>query len=360
MNMTGPDFDRLLTAFRPTGTANLSKPNRMPFYEYFHDNEVVAAIMGEAVPSVKLSSPRELLEAYFRQRVNFMQRLGYDYVQCTIGPELTIQRLKGDDSAQLPRAKREWVDDNHGVIETWADFEAYPWPDLSSISLRPLEVCASQLVDGMKIVANPPGGVLENVMWLMGYMPMSYALVDQPGLVEAMFERCGEMIFKAVEIEAQSDAVGAVMLADDLGFRTGTLVHPDLLRKHCFPWYKKMAEVVHSHGKPFGLHACGNVSQVIEDLINVPFDAKHSFEDVIMPVTEFKRRYGSRIGVLGGIDVHLLASATEDEVRKYTRRVIEECAPGGGWALGSGNSLANYIPIKNFMAMLSAGAALSA
>lgn len=330
-------------------------PDRVPFYEYFHDNEVVAAVMGEPVPPAKLSSPRDLLEAYYRQRVKFMQRLGYDYVGCTVGAELKMERLKGDDSAHLSRGKREWVNDTNGVIETWADFEAYPWPDPASISTRSLEACASQLVDGMKIVANPPGGVLENVMWLMGYMPMSYALVDQPGLVEAMFAKCGELIYKAVEIEVQSDAVGAVMLADDLGFRTGTLVSPTLLREHCFPWYKKMAEVVHAHGKPFGLHACGNLSQVIEDLIDVPFDAKHSYEDVIMPVAEFKRRYGSRIGVLGGVDVHLLASASEEEVRKYTRKTIEECKPGGGWALGSGNSLANYIPVPNFMAMLDEG-----
>jgi uroporphyrinogen decarboxylase len=349
-NHPQPDFDRLLTVFRRDRL-----PDRVPFYEYFHDNEVVAAVMGDPVPRARLSSPQDVLEAYFRQRVAFMQRLGYDYVTCTVGAELTMERLRTDDSAQLSRGKREWVDDSHGVIETWADFEAYPWPDPANISQRTLEVCSAQLVDGMKIVANPPGGVLENVMWLMGYIPMAYALVDQPGLVEAMFERCGELIFKAIEIEAQSEDVGAIMLADDLGFRTGTLIHPDLLRKHCFPWYQKMAEVAHAHGKPFGLHCCGNISQVIEDIIQTPFDAKHSFEDVIMPVAEFQRRYGSRIGVLGGVDVHLLASGSEDEVRRYTRKVIEDCMPAGGWALGSGNSLANYIPLQNFMAMLDEG-----
>jgi uroporphyrinogen decarboxylase len=116
-----------------------------------------------------------------------------------------------------------------------------------------------------------------------------------------------------------------------------------------------MAEVVHAHGKPFGLHCCGNVDTIIEDLLAVPFDAKHSYEDVIMPVAEFKRRYGARTGVLGGVDVHVLASGSEEQVRAYTRRVIEECKPGGGWALGSGNSLANYIPVRNFLAMLDEG-----
>ena len=58
---------------------------------------------------------------------------------------------------------------------------------------------------------------------------------------------------------------------------------------------------------------------------------------------------------LGGIDVGVLARATEEEVRQYTRRVLEQCAPGGGYALGSGNSVANYVPVRNFLAMLEVG-----
>jgi uroporphyrinogen decarboxylase len=350
MEYPSPDFNRLLSVFQRDRL-----PDRVPFYEYFHDNEIVSAVLGEPVIGPELDAPRALVEPYYRQRVEFMHRLGYDYVGCMIGPRFSIERLETADTAELARGKRSWVDESHGVIETWADYEAYPWPAPGDFSTAPLEVCGALLPDGMKIVANPPGGVLENVMWLMGYTPMAYALVDQPGLVEAMFERCGQLILAAVEVEAQDPAVGAVMLADDLGFKTGPLVQPALLREHCFPWYRKMAAVVHAHGKPFGLHCCGNVDTIIEDLLDVPFDAKHSFEDVIMPVGEFKRRYSGRTGVLGGIDIHLLASGSEAQVRAYTRRVIEECKPGGGWALGSGNSLANFIPLANFLAMLDEG-----
>ena len=39
----------------------------------------------------------------------------------------------------------------------------------------------------------------------------------------------------------------------------------------------------------------------------------------------------------------------------FTRLLVERCAPGGGWALGSGNSVANYVPVDNFLAMLEEG-----
>ena len=74
-----------------------------------------------------------------------------------------------------------------------------------------------------------------------------------------------------------------------------------------------------------------------------------------MPVAEAKRKYGKRIAILGGVDVDFLARHAEEEVRKYVCRVLGECAPGGGYALGSGNSVANYIPVENYLAMLDEG-----
>ena len=150
--------------------------------------------------------------------------------------------------------------------------------------------------------------------------------------------------------------VGALWLNDDLGFKTQTMISPADLRAFVFPWHKRLVEYAHAHGKPVILHACGNLKEVMDDLIDdVGIDAKHSFEDIIQPVTEAKRQYGARVALIGGIDVDVLARCTEEEVRRYTRRVIEECAPGGGWALGSGNSVANYIPVRNFLAMLDEG-----
>ena len=95
----------------------------------------------------------------------------------------------------------------------------------------------------------------------------------------------------------------------------------------------------------------------MEDLIeDVKIDAKHSFEDAIMPVSEFKKEYGDRIAVLGGVDVGKLRHLKEKELHQYVRDILDKCMPGGGYALGSGNSIINYLPIENYLAMLDEGA----
>ena len=50
-----------------------------------------------------------------------------------------------------------------------------------------------------------------------------------------------------------------------------------------------------------------------------------------------------------------LPTMSPDEVRTHTRFLIEKCAPGGGWALGSGNSIPAYVPVQNLLAMLDEG-----
>ncbi|MCZ7546405.1 MAG: uroporphyrinogen decarboxylase family protein [Anaerolineae bacterium] len=114
--------------------------------------------------------------------------------------------------------------------------------------------------------------------------------------------------------------------------------------------------MAHARGKVYILHACGNLEAVMDDLIDdVGIDAKHSFEDAIMPVADFKAKYGDRIAVVGGIDIDFLCRATEDAVRARVRETLDACMPGGGYVLGSGNSVTNYIPVRNFVAMVDEG-----
>ena len=145
-------------------------------------------------------------------------------------------------------------------------------------------------------------------------------------------------------------------ITDDLGYKTSTMIAPDTIRRYIIPWHKKMADIAHEHDMPALLHCCGNLEKVMDDIIDVcGMDAKHSFEDVIMPIEQAKAKYGDRIALLGGVDVDFLVNASADDVRKRTREVLERCMPNGGYALGTGNSVANYIPVPNYIAMLETG-----
>ncbi len=334
-----PDFTRLRAVLLREG-----EPDELPFYELFVDREVQSALLGKLV-----RTPVDTIEFYYRA--------GYDYVPSWPDiPALAVPTRDTADTAELQRdGGRQWAEEERGPIANWADFAAYPWPSPRDLTFHAIEEMARHLPHGMKLIGQV-GGILEQATALMGYTAFCYALADQPDLVEAIFARVGELYTVIYEGLAARPEIGAVVISDDMGFKTQTLISPAALRRYVFPWHRRFAEIAHAHDKPVILHSCGMLDQVMDDLIDdVRIDAKHSFEDVILPVVEAKRRYGHRIALLGGVDMDRLCRGSESELRAYVADIIAHNAPGGGWALGSGNTIANYVPLRNYLAMLDEG-----
>lgn len=347
-----PDYRRLLKTIRRCGD-----PQRVPFLELFADREVISAVLDEPmVPRGAQTTDRQALEAMVEQEIRFWHSLGYDALW--LGPIIDLPgrcRLEVEDTAGLPRDKRRWMEEKSGVIACWKDFDCYPWPKARDADTYPIEYAARRMPEGMGILAEVYGP-LETAMELMGYQTLSLALYDQPELVAAVFKGIAEFCVPLARTLVQMDRVVGLWMGDDMGFKTSTLISPDHLRKFVLPVQERVAAIAHEYGKPFLLHSCGSLSPVMDDLIDrVGIDAKHSFEDVIEPVEAYLARYGNRVAVIGGIDVDLLARGSEEQVRVRTREVLHACAPSGGYILGSGNSIANYIPVRNFLAMVDEG-----
>ena len=151
------------------------------------------------------------------------------------------------------------------------------------------------------------------------------------------------------------DLFAVCRFGDDLGFKSSTLLVPEDIRTLVVPQYRRIVDLVHSAGKPFLLHSCGRIFEVMDDLIvGARIDAKHSNEDQIAPFALWIERYGERIGLFGGVDMDVLCRCSEAEVRDYTRKVIAGSRGQRGFALGSGNAIPDYVPASGYLAMVEA------
>jgi len=331
-----PDFERFLQAVLRRG-----EPDRVPFAELGADREVMEAV---------LEGPADSVE----QQVRFWHALGYDYVSVKARPPWVRLRDRALDPAALPHAQREWVNTHATAYTTRAEFEQFPWPRPEQVDYADVETAIRTVPDGMGVVGRT-SGVLENSMFTLGFQGFSYMLADDPDLARDTVDTVGALLLDVVETLASMDGVGAIFFGEDMGFKTATMISPAALRQLVFPWHRKIVAAAHARGKPILLHSCGNVKAIMDDILATGWDARHSYEDLIQPITEAKALYGHRIAVLGGIDMDLLGRGSEAAVRARVREVVEACAPGGGFALGTGNTVANYIPIANYLAMLDEG-----
>jgi uroporphyrinogen decarboxylase len=343
LSQPAPDCERFIRAVTTD-----YQPPRPPLVEYIVDRAVmqpVLEMMGRKW--VTPGADPESQQAHWDNFIAFWHGTGYDFVRLEL-------------SMAFPRASREggvrgrsFAETGRGPIGSREDFDRYPWPRPADADFFAYEYIAEHLPEGMGLIANHAGGVFEHLSLLMGYETLCLSLYDQPELVEAVANRLGELMLEYYRRLLELPRLIAVFPGDDMGFRSGTLIAPEHLRKLALPWHRRFARLTHQAGLPYLLHSCGNVAEIMDDLIDeVGIDAKHSFEDAVTPAAEAKRRWGDRIGILGGVDVDKLTRLSPSELRRYVRGLIDACAPGGRFAVGSGNSIPDYIPPINYLTMI--------
>ncbi len=335
MKKTDPNFDR----FRAAVTRD-HLPDRLPVCEIEIDMEIMDAFLGRSVASVK-------------DYAEFWRRAGYDYALLfVLGQPLPdhFHQFKIGQKTQSESLSSSTFDVNMGVKDQ-KTFEKYPWIGPEEVFYDDVDAIREYLPDGMKLVVNQ--GPLFSGMWrVMGLEAFAIACYENPDLIRAVAEKMGELCVNIAENILQRDWVGAYWMGDDMAYTTSLMVSPDFLRTYVFPYYKRIGDLCRRYEKPFLLHSDGDNTEVFEDFIECGVAAMHPNEPTSVDVVGLKKEYGDRLGFLGALDVDLLTRGTVEDVVKATRYLIENAATGGGYALGSGNSITRHVPLGNYKAML--------
>ncbi len=332
-----PDFENLLKVIKG------KIPGRPTLFEFFMNDRVIEKLTGEKEDNSTKFAP-------FKRFIKAFKNAGYDYTTISAWRTNTLTFTKGE------MAKKASHSLNSGnVITDRPSFDDYQWPDPGQGDYDLYYQLKDYLPDGMKLIASSNGGVLENVIDLVGFENLSLLYMMDEELTTEIFDAVGSRLLRFYEIVAPVETIGACIVNDDWGFKNQTMFHPDFLRRWVFPWHKKMVAAIHKAGKPAILHSCGQLKAVMDDVIDdMNYDAKHSFEDQITPVEEAIKLWGKRIAILGGVDMDFLARNTPEAIVERSKTLLEIQKNRGGYALGSGNSIPEYIPDENYLAMISA------
>lgn len=325
---------------------NNRRPARLPVYEHIISPKIMEQVLGVQFADLIEGGPSDQKE-FFRQYGRFFQEMTYD----TVSFEVTITDLLPGHGAILGGKP--------GPIQNRADWQKYPWDQLAELYWEKADpqfkALVKNLPDGMKALGGVGNGVFEISEDLVGFQYLAYVQADDPELLADLYRKIGDLMVEiwTVFLERYADAFAICRFGDDLGFKTSTLVSPKVIRQHILPQYKRVMDLIKSAGKPFLWHSCGKIFAIMDDVIALGINAKHSNEDIIAPFDQWISFYSDRIGLLGGIDVDLLCQRKPveivDEVFEKGRRFR---AAARGYALGSGNSIPDYVPVEGYLAMI--------
>ncbi len=338
--MSDPDFNRLLKTLRG------GQADRVPLLELIVDPELKAAFLGRPIQTVA-------------DDIAFWHAAGYDCA--TVYPDApTIwfyDESRSDtvrDDAYTATGTRRWASEGEGLIKDWADLERHPLPALDEVSFAYFENAPRFLPPGMGLIG-AWGDIFTYAWEAMGFEAFAFALHERPDFVAHLFQQLGGLAVQICEALLSYDAVKALWFSDDLAYSTGFLVSPRVYRQHLFPWLRQIGDLCRRAGRPFLFHSDGVLWDVMDDLAACGVCALQPIEPAAMDIREVKRRYGDVFCLIGNVDVDLLTRATPEAVREAVRWLLREVAPGGGYCLGSGNTVPNYASVENYRAMIDEG-----
>jgi uroporphyrinogen decarboxylase len=289
-----------------------------------------------------------------QDEVDFWYKAGYDYIK--LQPKADFNPMKiglGDNVSYNDDGTifRKWASENKGVISNFDDFEKYTFPSISDFDYSNFEKVKSLLPEGMGVVGQY-GDIFTMTWEMMGFESFSLALFEDEELINSLNDRLGNLVLSMFEYFAQSNVVDAIWYSDDIAYSNALMVSPQVLDKYLFSWLKKIGNLAKRYNKPLIYHTDGILFDVMDRIIDCGVNALHPIEPKAMNIAEVKKRYGNQLCLIGNIDVDLLSRGTTTEIRDNVYKNVEEVGKDGGYCVGSGNSIPEYVKLENYKAMI--------
>jgi uroporphyrinogen decarboxylase len=184
-------------------------------------------------------------------------------------------------------------------------------------------------------------------------------VVLNPGFLSALLSKLLEINLAATGrfLDAVGPYIQVFRAGDDLATQTGPLISPEAYRTFLRPVYKEYFAFVRSKTKAkIFFHSCGNVVDLLDDLVEIGVDIINPVQVSAMGDTAaLKARFRDKVSFWGAIDTqHVLPYGSAQEVEAEVRRCIRDLGPGGGFVLAPVHNIQPDVPPENIVAMAQA------
>lgn len=190
----------------------------------------------------------------------------------------------------------------------------------------------------------------DPVVLSMGWDYFSYALYDDPDLVNFLFDIYSGWYAEAVKHICQL-GIDFIWAGDDIAFNSGPMISPHTFRQFFMPHYRRVAEQI---TLPWIFHTDGNFLPLLDDLLSLKMDALHPNEPDAVDIVEVKQKSNGKVTLIGNIDINLLSHGTPSQVENLTRETIQSLAGDSRFILSSSNSITRSCQVENVLAMVHA------
>jgi uroporphyrinogen decarboxylase len=352
---------------RSVAAVNLEEPDRVPCFELGVNLATIEGLLGRPTVSAALGCmTTEQLRILARDTVEAYTVAGLDMVPASAGfPE---NSREGFLPERIP--PNRWIDEFGRIWEDRAGVTGLSWyvggtvksdEDLHRIAdldpddpgrtalaketircARQRDMAVAGYVDGPFLTAYMTVGLSDFLVKVYRDRAFTSRLLDLVTRFNcAQARRLAEL------------GVDAIIIGEDMAGTSGPLINPRELRSVMFPFLVRQINEVRRTGTKVMIHSDGNTMPIFEDIVAMGIDGYQAIEpDAGMDIAVLKAKYGEKLCLIGNVDCgNTLTLGSPPQVIAESRHVIDCAAEGGGFILGSSNSIHDGIKLENFLAM---------
>ncbi len=246
----------------------------------------------------------------------------------------------------------EWIGGPLEAAETIEDIDKYPFPSFDQI-VDPDDYAGQvqKLKDEGNFIQAGITNPYKSAWMLRGMENILADYLINREFLEHLYDKFYALITETA-LRAVRAGVDMIGYGGDIAMQDRIIMGPQAWREVDKP---RIAELIRKCREVnpevfFFIHSDGNVSDVMNDLIEVGFNVINPIQPECMDPVEVKRKWGDKITIHGGVSLQkTLPFGSPDDVREEIEHLIRNCGMNGGLVVFPSNVLQPDTSVENII-----------
>ncbi len=179
-------------------------------------------------------------------------------------------------------------------------------------------------------------------------MGFSIKMFEEPELLKRQAQKELDMIIPSYDAVKEAGADG-IILTRDYAMNDRSFFSPASFAEFIAPYLAKAIEEIHSRDMLAIKHTDGNITDIIDQIVDTGPDALHSIDPQAgMDIRQVKEKYGSKVALCGNVNCGLMQTGTREQIRESAEYCLKYAKPGGGYVFSTSNCVFRGMPIESY------------
>jgi uroporphyrinogen decarboxylase len=241
----------------------------------------------------------------------------------------------------------------HHPLLSSEDITKFKFPKPNDTLLEILINKASRFKDKYFLFALQNFTLFERSWLIWGYENVLTSFYFRQKEINYLLDGITEFQIEVSKKILKLNLVDGLHTGDDFGSQRSLIMSPDTWRKFFKKRYKRIWEIYKEKNLPVMHHSCGNIMEIIEDLIEIGLDVLTPIQPEAMDPELLFKKFGKKLSFLGGISTqHILPFGSPKEVKNEIINRIRVLGRNNGYIIAPSHEVTSDCKKENFEIML--------